>query len=349
MMVGIWVTAECNMNCKYCYEGELKSNKNMSLVIADETIEYVLKHLAKINDDVLIINFHGGEPLLQFEIIKHIYGEFKDRLKNSNKKLSFGITTNGILLNDEIIEFLCTGFYYSLSVSIDGNQTTHDANRLLKNGQGTYGRVIDNFVRLLGYRSDVRARMTFTPQTVSMLYDNVKFLFDIGFRTIVPVPNYFDNSWDMYSMKILYFQMEKIAKLLIDEGKKYDNLRISIIEDMSIKKKNDICRAGFSSINIDPEGNIYPCSYAVGNRKFLIGSVKSGIIDEKLREIIAPSDIENQECVGCLRYNYCSGTRCKIINNVMTGDYHKPSVVLCSVENIKHKAYKYYQKLSSNY
>ena len=345
MIAAIWVTTECNMMCKYCYEGDVKSNRGMSLSTSNKVIEYILKHVEKTNDETLIVNFHGGEPLIQFGIIKHICEEFKSKLKGSSIKLSFGITTNGILMNDEIIQYLSDGFSYSLSVSIDGSQETHDKNRLLVNGQGSYSKVIDNFLKLLRYCSDVRARMTFTPETVNALYDNVKFLVDLGFKTIVPVPDYFNNSWNMNSMQILYSQLEKIARLLVDERKTNTNLRVGIIEEMSIKKKNDICRAGYNTVNIDPDGNIYPCTYTVGNEEYLIGNVRDGINESKLHEIIELSSIENKECIGCSRYNYCSATRCKLINNVMTGDYHKPSAVLCSVENIKHNAYKYYEEL----
>lgn len=339
MLVTLWVTTQCNMKCRYCYEGNDKSNKIMSIETAEKSIRYIMKHLGELNDNTLIIDFHGGEPLLQFNLIKYITEEFKKIFFNSNKRLMFGLTTNGILLNKEIEEYLSKNFYYSLSVSLDGNRLMHDTNRILKNGNGTYDMVIEKFVSLLKIRQDVRVRMTFNTDTVYNLYKSVRHLVKMGFNTIVPVADYFDDRWDRYHIDILYKETEKIFKMFKQEKEKNNNLSISIVEGKIFKKGN--CEGGITTLNISPDGGIYPCTCVVENEKYRIGNISTGIDKIKLKKIHNISNTRNEICNGCNYYSCCLATRCKLINKVLTNDFNVPSPVMCAIENIMYKFSRY--------
>ena len=343
MLSTFWVTNRCNMHCKYCYEGTMKSQKSMSIETANSAVEYVLNHFKILNDGLLIINFHGGEPLLEFDLIRHITEKFKDEFRNNNKQVMFGITTNGVLINEEIESYLCDNFKYSLSVSIDGEKLTHDKNRILKGGQGTYDIVIDKFINLLLKRPDIRARMTFNSSTVFNLFKNVKHLLGLGFNTIAPSPDYFDEKWDEHHMKILFDQLMKIQNIFNEEKKKNDKILIGMIDSIDFKNKGK-CSGGTTTIHIDPEGYLYPCTYTVGDENSRLGHINTGIIKDRIIEINKLSEVENEACKGCSHYDSCSGTRCKIINKAMTGNYHMPSAVLCSVENVKYKILKHVKK-----
>lgn len=160
----IWVTTKCNMRCSYCYEGNDKDSHFMDKKTADETIKFVIEKINK--SDMTIIDFHGGEPLLNFPAIKYIV----DKLHNEYRdyKFSFGITTNGTICTPEILEFLSHNFGYSLTVSLDGTKKAHEANRKLSNGRGTYYEALRTAMALLTdkQRCDVRIRMTVVPNNI---------------------------------------------------------------------------------------------------------------------------------------------------------------------------------------
>ncbi|WMM26569.1 radical SAM protein [Tissierella sp. MB52-C2] len=344
MLVTLWITTQCNMKCRYCYEGNDKTNKMMSIETADKSIQYIMKHFNELNEDTLIINFHGGEPLLQFDLIKYITEEFKQIFSSSNKRLMFGLTTNGILLDEKIEEYLCENFYYSLSASLDGNKLINDTNRMLKNGRGTYDLVIDKFVSLLKIRQDVRIRMTFNTDTVYNLYESVQHLVEMGFNTIIPVADYFDDRWDKHHIDILCKETEKIFEMFKREKEKNSNLSISIV-DVEIYKKGN-CGGGITTLNIDPNGDIYPCTYVVEDEEYRIGNIDTGIDKIKLQKIHSIFNTKNEICNGCSYYNCCSATRCKLINKVLTDNFNMPSPVMCAIENIMYKFSKYNLKVS---
>jgi uncharacterized protein len=331
-----WVTTKCNMNCKYCYEGEKKLEKAMNVDIADRAIDYTIRHYNDLHTkEPLDVGFHGGEPLLQFELIKYIINKFRDYFRNDDEMLKFSMTTNGVLLTEEISKYICDNIQF-LSISLDGTKKTHDTNRVLLNEAGTYDIVAEKFMDLLKKRSDIRVRTTFNSKTVANLSEDVKHLIDMGFMMIVPAPDLFSNDWDTEHMEILYSEMQKIKNLLEAYDKKMD-IKVGIVDPTFEDRPKGTCSGGITGIHIDPEGSIYPCINTVGHEEFIVGHINTGINKKKLEEIHALSRIENTQCSGCSRYKYCDGTRCKVINKIMTGDYHTPSAVLCAVENIYHK------------
>jgi uncharacterized protein len=335
MLATLWVTTACNMRCLYCYEGDNKPNNKMDKVMADKSIEYILKQFKELNDDDLIINFHGGEPLLEFQLIKYIVKRLKNTFMDSKKKLFLGATTNGILLDDEIIEYICDNFYYNLSISLDGDKVIHDTNRILKDGRGSYNLIINSCKKILNKRDDVRVRMTYNTLTVDKLYESVKFLVNLGFNIIVPVADYYDEKWNQELIDVLNLEAEKIYNLYKRESKKNKKLRISMVGEEVFKK--GICTGGINTYNIFVNGDIYPCTYVIENQDFNIGHVTTGINKVKLSSIHNMLKTKNEICDGCNYYNCCYATRCKFINRSITGNLNTPSPVMCAVENILYK------------
>lgn len=159
----LWVTSCCNMQCTYCYEGKEKKNTYMSQQTLDNVIDFIDEHMSHNPGEDLLIDFHGGEPLLQFDKIEYAIEKFN---KMFGKRVRYGITTNGTILTDNILKCLVDNFHYSLSVSIDGTRETHDQKRRMKDGKGSYDIVIKNARRILEKRKDVRVRMTVDSTTV---------------------------------------------------------------------------------------------------------------------------------------------------------------------------------------
>jgi uncharacterized protein len=331
MMATFWVTSDCNLNCKYCYEGYNKLKRYMSEDTVDRSIEYIFNYFEDLDKNNFIISIHGGEPFLAFNTIKYIVYKFKKKCHDKNIKAFFATTTNATLLNDEMIEFIVNEIC-DVTVSIDGTKETHDNMRPFKNGGGSHDIALKNAHRLLKYLPNMRIRTTFDSFSVNNLYMDIKFLIDEGFRCIVPVPNLFDKNWDEKSLFIFENQMKQLKKYV--RGRK--DLLVSII-DTDLYHFKGRCGGGRTSIQIYPDGKLYPCTIVTGNNDFCIGDIYSGIDINKRDNLLGYSDHINIDCDGCKLYNYCNGPRCKIINKFMRNDYLLPSSVECAVEHIKYK------------
>lgn len=336
MLVGLWVTTNCNLKCKYCYEGNDKKKKNMDIATAKQAIAYILSQYSKLKASKLIIQFHGGEPLLNLKIIKFVINELEEKLKENIHNLYFGITTNGLLLSKYIIEYMCQKMSYDFSISIDGNESSNDKNRVTLAGEGTYQKVIKNAIDALSIKPDIRLRMTYDTSNVEELANNIIHFIELGFKNIVSVPNYYDKKWSDESMEILLQQMLKV-KFHYKDQELPDDLYISILNDDFFKKS--LCSGGISSFHIMPNGDIYPCSYGTGNEEFYLGNVKNtpALDIEKVKVLQKISVLENTECIGCSNYQSCIGSRCKIVNKVMTDNYTTVMPAICAIENVKYK------------
>lgn len=331
MDISLWVTSDCNLNCKYCYEGLEKKKQYMTRDVVDKSIDYTFKYLKNICESDFRVQIHGGEPFLAFEIIKYIVVKFKEECKKRNIKVSFLTTTNATIMNDEIIEFIKNEMP-AISVSLDGTKETHDIVRVYKNGQGSHDIALENALKLLDNSVKIRVRNTFDSNSVSNLYKDIKFLIEKGFKCIVPAPNLFDKNWDVEKMKILENQIKKIKEYT----KEKDDVLLSLT-DKSLYKIKGSCTGGKSSLNIYPDGSIYPCTMVTGNKEFCIGDIYSGVNIRKRDDLLSYSKHVNKECEGCRIYNYCNGTRCKLVNKLITNDYCKPSAVQCAIERLNYK------------
>lgn len=304
----IFFTNQCNMDCTYCYECN-KMVRSTSYDVLDGIVNFIVEKQRSCSDKTVSIVTHGGEPLIEFDKIQYFIKRLNEKVKN----VQYIITTNATLLTDLMIDFL-SQHYSEISVSIDGIQSAHDANRVFANKKGSYAVVVEKAKKLLEKRSDVKARMTINPQTASTLYESVKHLLDLGFTTIVPVIDTFCNDWTEKDMEILLDQ----GKLIIDYIKDYDKItNVGLINDALSKMANSPCNGGTSTFSIDTDGVIYPCVVTVGIPEFVVGTIKEGVNKEKVTEILGWDKIEITECIGCSRYNYCNTTRCRMINKVI--------------------------------
>lgn len=330
MSFTLWVTTNCNLNCKYCYEGEYKLNKSMTKEMVDASINFGTEHFMD-KEDELVFAIHGGEPFLAFDTVKYIVEKIKKIYKYSNKKPIFLTTTNATILTDEMIEFIITEMP-DITVSIDGKKSTHDGMRKFKCGKGSHDIVLENSLKLLQYLPNMRVRMTFDSDTVQNLYEDVKYLIDKGFKIIVPGPNLFDNRWNDTHINILEYQMECIKKYI----EYREGVAVSIVDKEPYSLKGS-CNGGKTSIHIYPDGTLYPCILAAGNKEFYIGNIDEGIDIKKRDEILNASNEINVQCEGCKLYSYCDGTRCKIINKLITRDYNQAPPMRCGMENLLYK------------
>lgn len=330
MNYAIWVTTSCNLKCKYCYEGTEKPALHLDQRKCDDILKYLSQDLKDRTDKELDIDFHGGEPLLEFNTIKYLVHQI-DKQFGKKKNIHFGMTTNATIMNDEILEFIVHSIS-DLTVSLDGIRNIHNYYRPFQNGKNSYDIVMENSKIILEYFPQLRVRMTVTSDGVACLAEGVIHLIENGFKIIVPGIDFFDSKWDDEKIKILSNQILLIKKFI--QGK--DDVAVSLCDPIWLKKRS-ICRGGIDSQNIYPDGAIYPCMMAGGQKEFCIGNIYEGIDKETLSEIMKYNCLTNKECVGCSISNGCNGKRCKIVNKLLTGDYIQPSVVECEINRILYK------------
>ena len=328
MFVNIWITSRCNLSCEYCYEGKKKKDCDITVETIDNIIEYIKKN--KELNEKLVVEFHGGEPLLCFDNIKYCIEKLKKIFYK--ELLFFGITTNGVLLTEEKAAYLSENMNYNLSISIDGNKESNDRYRRDKNGHGTYEMVAKKSSLLTSKTSKVRARMTILPSEVPYIYENCVALVKLGFINIASEIDYFNPEWNEEHFK----QIKKQADLL----KRYKdelncNLKFSLLN--YYQKKKGICNFGKKYFNVNSNGDIYPCTYLVGNEEFILGNINKvpfqnkSLID-KLKRI---NHLNNLACKGCKQIQYCPATRCKFVNKSITGNYCSPPATICAMQNLK--------------
>lgn len=329
MKFTIFITEKCNLRCTYCYEQGMDRNKSMDIKVADKTIDFICRKIKNEELNIpLYIVFHGGEPLMNFEVVKHIHKGLSKKVVG--RKIIYDMTTNGTCLDTEKIDFICKNID-NISVSIDGTKETHDKNRIFENGKGSYDISVKNAKKFLDRGKDVRIRMTYTTNTVSELYESIAQITKYGFRTIVPVTDFMDTNWTKNHINTINDQISKLINL----KEEYQNLDVSLIDIINLNTRKGDCFGGVVSFAIDANGGIFPCTFSVGENEFKLGSVfDEDISEEKKRELIKIYTSDNEECEGCSRKEFCSSVRCKLINKKVTGEFNKSIPIICALEKV---------------
>ena len=336
MSFTIYVTTKCNMNCVYCYEKSFLKQE-MSLNTARKTVSFIKKKIEENDLTDISIQFHGGEPLLNFEVIKYII----NALENSSVNVAYSMTTNSTLIKGDMIPILMK--FGSLSVSIDGAEADHNRNRIFAGGQGSYSVVRKNLELLLKHIPDITARMTIMPETYKRIFVNFQMITELGIRNIEVDLDFTSDRWTNEMIGEYLREFKKIGYEIKKKEKEGIYIKNSLFEAAAKKTKNTLCNGGRTTFAIAPNGEIYPCLAVAFNREFLLGTVaEESHNSEVLNKIEEIGKVRNRICEGCARYDYCNMTRCKIINYVYNGDFHEPNPIMCANEHIKVELGKYF-------
>lgn len=328
-LVNIWSTSRCNFRCTYCYEKGKYREDDLSYETADQIIRFIKENVK--GGQSLVVNFHGGEPTLNYNVIRYMVDKIEAEIPNEKQ---FDMTTNCSLLTDEMIDYLCKHFPRGLSISIDGNKETHELNRKCINGDVGYDIIFSNALKILEKCSYVRVRMTYTRETVKNLFENVRYLIGHGFKQIVPVPDMFSKDWTDRDFVDIEEEFKKIKQYL-----KRNNISDIGFDELSNEfKPKGVCTGGEDYYNINPRGDIYPCTFVVGDDSHRIGNVYDGLEYRRIEEIkcINRNRDKVEGCQECSLAPYCSNTRCLLENYAINGDYYKPNLVRCNLMNIKY-------------
>lgn len=314
------VAHDCNLKCRYCFaeEGEYHGKRSlMSAEVGKKAIDFIIANSG--NRRNLEVDFFGGEPLMNFEVVKDIveYGRQQEKLHNKNFR--FTITTNGILLDDEKQKYINENMH-NVVLSMDGRKEINDLMRPRAGGQGSYDAVVPKFQKLAESRNqtDYYLRGTFTHHNLDFSKDVLHVADDLGFKQVSVEPVVAEVTEDYAireeDLETIYNEYEKLAQELYirhmtgEKDFNFFHFMVDLTGGPCVAKRLSGCGSGTEYLAVTPEGDLYPCHQFVGQEEFKIGTVFDGIQNTELREEFANCNVYTKpECKKCWAKFYCSG------------------------------------------
>ena len=312
------IAHDCNLACQYCFaeEGEYHGKRElMSYEVGRKALDFLVANSG--NRRNLEVDFFGGEPLMNFQVVKDLVAYGRSLEKTHDKKFRFTLTTNGVLLNDDIMEF-ANKEMGNVVLSIDGRKEVHDRMRPFRKGAGSYDLIVPKFQKFADSRHQEKyyVRGTFTHNNLDFSKD-VLHLADLGFKQISVEPVVAQET-DSYAIREedLPQLMEEYENLALEmvkrHGKENDfnffHFMIDLTGGPCVAKRLSGCGSGTEYLAVTPWGDLYPCHQFVGEEDFLMGNVYEGVKkDEIVKEFKACNVYSKEECKKCFARFYCSG------------------------------------------
>lgn len=312
------IAHDCNLACKYCFagKGEYQGEKAlMSFDVGKRALDFLIENSG--NRRNLEVDFFGGEPLLNFEVVKQLVAYAREQEKLHDKNFRFTLTTNGVLLNDEVMEF-ANREMYNVVLSLDGRKETNDRLRVTRGGKGSYDTILPKFQKMaeLRHQEGYYVRGTYTHYNTDFAAD-ILHMADLGFKQLAMEPVVADPGED-YALKeedlpVLLEQYDILAKEMLrrsrkKEGFTFFHYMIDLTGGPCIYKRISGCGVGTEYLAVTPWGDFYPCHQFVGNEKFRLGDVYHGIQNEALRDEFKMCNVyARKECHDCFAKLFCSG------------------------------------------
>ncbi len=312
------IAHDCNLACRYCFAGEGEYHGRralMSFDVGKKALDFLVEHSG--NRVNLEVDFFGGEPLMNWQVVKDLVAYGRSLEKPRGKKFRFTLTTNGVLLDDEVLEF-ANREMDNIVLSIDGRKEVHDRMRPFRGGQGSYDSVVPKFIKTAESRGQKKyyVRGTYTHDNLDFSED-VLHLADLGFKQISVEPvvaeasdPYAITEADLPALKEEYdkLAMEMTRRRREGRGFNFFHFMIDLEGGPCVAKRLSGCGSGTEYLAVTPWGDLYPCHQFVGNEKFLMGNVEEGIVREDLREQFKCCNVyAKDKCRKCFAKFYCSG------------------------------------------
>ena len=335
------VAHTCNFTCDYCFaKGGTYHGPDavMTKEVAKEAIDFLLKNSGSHYN--LDIDFFGGEPLMNLDVVKYTVDYARNKESEYNKHFNFTFTTNGLLLNDENIDYLNENMK-NLVLSLDGRREKHDHFRKTLSGDGSFDIVVPKFQKLVEKRGDKEYYMrgTYTANNLDFTED-IKTYLNLGFKrtSLEPVVGSPDSDYALTydHLPILFDQYEKLADMMIeaidnDDKFIFYHYMIDLENGPCIHKRLSGCGSGTEYMAVTPTGDLYPCHQFVGNEDFVIGDVYGGVRNDALvNEFKTCNCYSKSECRDCWANMYCSGG-CAANNYNATGDLNHTHEYSCKL------------------
>ena len=312
------VAHTCNLSCAYCFasQGKYKGERAlMSLDVGKRALDFLVENSGSRTN--LEVDFFGGEPLMNWDVVKDIVRYGRELEKTTGKHFRFTLTTNGVLVDDDVIEF-SNREMHNVVMSIDGRREIHDYYRKDYAGNGSYDRIVPKFLKFAKARGDTGyyVRGTFTHRNVDFTND-LFHLADLGFtqlsmEPVVCAPTDPEALTEEDFPKLCE-QYEILAKEMIrrkKEGKEitFYHYMIDLSHGPCVYKRISGCGSGTEYMAVTPWGDLYPCHQFVGDEKYLMGNIWDGVKNEEVRDEFRKCNVySRRECDDCWARLYCSG------------------------------------------
>lgn len=312
------VAHDCNLKCSYCFaeEGEYHGPRGlMSLEVGKAAIDFLIKNSGSRRN--LEVDFFGGEPLMNFEVVKEVVDYARSVEKQANKNFRFTITTNGVLLDEEKQKYINENMY-NVVLSLDGRPSVNDAMRKTSNGKGSYDLIVPKFQNMAESRKQQNyyVRGTFTRNNLDFGQD-VLHLAELGFKQIsvepVVAPSNMPYALQEEDLEELYKEYENLAREMLKRKKEnkdfnFFHFMIDLSQGPCAHKRLAGCGSGTEYLATTPEGDLYPCHQFVGIPEFKMGDVFKGVNNIEIRREFEKCNVyKKPKCKECWAKFYCSG------------------------------------------
>ncbi|MBE6972185.1 MAG: thioether cross-link-forming SCIFF peptide maturase [Ruminococcaceae bacterium] len=308
----------CNLNCSYCFASQGKYHGEravMSFEVGKQAIDFLIEKSGTRRN--LEVDFFGGEPLMNFDVVKQIVAYARSIEKQHGKNFRFTLTTNGMLVDDDVIDFAnreCD----NVVLSLDGRKEIHDRFRVDYAGNGSWERIVPKFQKLVEAREGkgYYMRGTFTHANPDFLKD-IQQMLDLGFTELSMEPvvcaDGDPSQLTQEDLPIVLEQYEQLAELMLQrdhEGKPFTfyHYMIDLTGGPCIYKRISGCGSGTEYMAVTPWGDLYPCHQFVGEERFKLGDIWNGVTNTEIQKEFASCNVyAHEECRDCWARLYCSG------------------------------------------
>ena len=328
---------DCNLRCQYCFAGTGPfggDREQMSFEVGKKAIDLLLRESGQRRQ--LEVDFFGGEPLLNLDVIKEIVAYGRTASAALDKDIHFTLTTNGVALDESVRDFLNQNQIATV-LSLDGREAVNDRLR----GNGVYKRIVPNFLGLVKSRNNQNyyLRGTFTANNLDFTED-VKHLLELGFRELSLEPVVELTADYRLTEKLLpqiEAEYERLAQYYLEkrqqgEGFTFFHFEVSLEHGPCLPKRLTGCGAGFDYFAVTPTGELYPCHQFVGRKEFLMGDVNQGVTRPELQaEFGAATLYKKKGCADCWSRFYCSGG-CHANAQLVNGSIYEPDEMGCKLQ-----------------
>ncbi len=312
------VSHACNLSCDYCFAGEGRYHGERSLMtfeVGKRAIDFLVENSGKRKN--LEVDFFGGEPLLNWEVVKQIVEYSREIERNRGKNFRFTLTTNGVLIDEDVIEF-SNREMTNVVLSLDGRKEVHDRLRKSSNGHGSYDLIVPKFKEFVDKRGGkgYYIRGTYTHHNIDFTSD-ILHMADLGFRELSMEP-VVSGKGDPYAlteedMPELLRQYELLANEMLARKKEgrgftFYHFMLDLSGGPCIYKRVSGCGSGTEYLAVTPSGDLYPCHQFAGDPAFVMGNLWDGVTNlEKRQEFSQCNVYSRPECNDCWARLYCSG------------------------------------------
>ena len=312
------VAHTCNLNCAYCFASQGKYHGEralMSFETGKAALDFLVAHSG--NRRNLEVDFFGGEPLMNFDVVKQLVAYARSIEKEHGKNFRFTLTTNGLLIDDDVIDF-ANREMSNVVLSLDGRKEIHDRYRVDYAGNGSWERIVPKFQKLVRARGgkNYYMRGTFTHANPDFLED-IRTMLDLGFTELSMEPVVCaegdPEALTQEDLPVVMKQYEDLARLMIERKKEgrpftFYHYMLDLTGGPCIYKRISGCGSGTEYMAVTPWGDLYPCHQFVGEEHFRLGDVWNGVTNEKVQDEFAGCNVyAREECRDCWAKLYCSG------------------------------------------